>query len=440
MAFKLPWSNFHELNLDWLLEKVKALEETVASITGSADPSDVPPAMDGAASAGSSANYSRGDHVHPTDTSRASASDLSDLDTREYNNYIQLQGDINTVDAKIAFSSAAPLMDSSSASSGSSPYQARADHVHPTDTSRASAVDLATLSARMDAFAGSANPSDTVPNMDGVGSAGTGGNYSRGDHVHPSDTSKVSKAGDTMTGNLTIEGFLKPEKCVGYFSSNAIGWRRIVTMPQVSGNSVRVRVARKSSAAAEIHEINVDIATSVEFDLEHSTISGTKTVDKIRYSSAGYVDIHIDQVTSATYEIEIAPLSPTENSIELADFSLVDDAPSGETIILERSFLSNGSAIHRLTVDTINAVSIATAYQSSNQPLEITIPNEKAIYVIGISAFAASSVEYQAYAAANGNVYANKISGGSNFTVATSTNTFTITPTNHAVRFMVLGY
>ena len=37
------------------------------------------PAMDGTASAGSSANFARGDHVHPTDTSRASASTVSSL-------------------------------------------------------------------------------------------------------------------------------------------------------------------------------------------------------------------------------------------------------------------------------------------------------------------------------------------------------------------------
>ncbi|MBQ1716812.1 MAG: hypothetical protein II517_04200 [Ruminococcus sp.] len=39
------------------------------------------PAMDGAASAGSSDKFARGDHVHPTDTSRASQ---TDLDTLEY--------------------------------------------------------------------------------------------------------------------------------------------------------------------------------------------------------------------------------------------------------------------------------------------------------------------------------------------------------------------
>lgn len=40
-------------------------------------PSDTPPAMDGAAFAGSSAAYARGDHRHPVDTSRAAASDIA---------------------------------------------------------------------------------------------------------------------------------------------------------------------------------------------------------------------------------------------------------------------------------------------------------------------------------------------------------------------------
>jgi hypothetical protein len=40
--------------------------------------SDTAPLVDGTASAGSSTDYARADHVHPTDTSRASASDLTD--------------------------------------------------------------------------------------------------------------------------------------------------------------------------------------------------------------------------------------------------------------------------------------------------------------------------------------------------------------------------
>lgn len=40
------------------------------------DPYTSNPLMDGVASPGSSANYARGDHVHPTDTSRAAVSDI----------------------------------------------------------------------------------------------------------------------------------------------------------------------------------------------------------------------------------------------------------------------------------------------------------------------------------------------------------------------------
>ena len=41
-------------------------------------PSSTAPLVDGTASAGSSTDYARADHVHPTDTSRAAASDLTD--------------------------------------------------------------------------------------------------------------------------------------------------------------------------------------------------------------------------------------------------------------------------------------------------------------------------------------------------------------------------
>ena len=46
--------------------------------------------------------------------------------------------------------------------------------------------------------------SDATPLMDGEPSAGQEGAYARADHRHPSDTSKVNKAGDEMTGPLTI--------------------------------------------------------------------------------------------------------------------------------------------------------------------------------------------------------------------------------------------
>lgn len=370
----VPYSNFHELNLDWILMKLKELEDIVAGITGSADPSDTPPVMDGTASAGSSANYSRGDHVHPTDTSRASQADMTALQGQVYNNYQELTGEINTVDAKIAFSSAAPLMDSSSPSSGSSPYQARADHVHPTDTSRASAVDVALLTARMDGFSGSATPSNTAPAMNGTAAAGVSNSYSRGDHVHPSDTTKLDIAGGTINGPLEVRGQLTEVKKTGIVSTSAIGWVRVANVPVYAGTMVEFTVARKGSATpSEVHKIVMTMNDAVTFYNELSN-SSQFIIDKIRYTSAGYVDIHIDQVYASSLRVDIVPhtaKSPVD--IEIGTMEYVADAPIGETIVAEHSFRDNGYYLDTVNVGSINGVGFEQGVLPTDTITNITI-------------------------------------------------------------------
>jgi hypothetical protein len=49
-----------------------------------------------------------------------------------------------------------------------------------------------------------AAPSDAVPLMDGAGAPGTAATAARGDHRHPSDTSRLAVAGGTLTGALTL--------------------------------------------------------------------------------------------------------------------------------------------------------------------------------------------------------------------------------------------
>lgn len=44
--------------------------------------------------------------------------------------------------------------------------------------------------------------STNAPQMDGTATAGASKRWARADHVHPSDTAKVSRAGDTVTGQL----------------------------------------------------------------------------------------------------------------------------------------------------------------------------------------------------------------------------------------------
>lgn len=339
MAYKIPWSNFHELNLDWLLEQVKQLREDVDNITGSATPYTSIPEMDGIGSPGTAVSYARGDHRHPTDTSRAAATDLAQeiLDRDGADN--TLQANIDATDAKIKFSSSAPIMDSSSASAGFSDYMARADHIHPTDTSRASATDLATLTARVDAFAGSAVPYDSTPEMDGVGYAGSVGSYARGNHVHPKDTTKVDKTGDTVTGRIL---FTEREQ---YIHTDAVAWLRIATVPNTPGTAVKIRINRKGDITpSELHEIVLCInANKIAFGNEYSN-SDVLYVNKIRYSNAGKIDIHMDQSYEADIAITIDPLGPTNAAtalIKAETITGVADAPAGETIITEYTFVEN---------------------------------------------------------------------------------------------------
>ena len=46
--------------------------------------------------------------------------------------------------------------------------------------------------------------STTTPAMDGTAAVGTGTTWARADHVHPSDTSRLAISGGTMTGALTL--------------------------------------------------------------------------------------------------------------------------------------------------------------------------------------------------------------------------------------------
>lgn len=66
--FRFPRTNFHELNLDWILNKIKDLDKKVKQLIetggGGAAPYDGIPANLGVAAPGTSNEYARGDHVH----------------------------------------------------------------------------------------------------------------------------------------------------------------------------------------------------------------------------------------------------------------------------------------------------------------------------------------------------------------------------------------
>ena len=73
---------------------------TLADVPEGASGSTTTPAMDGTAAVGTETAFARGDHVHPTDTTRAAASDLSALDGR-VEDLEEAVGTGGSVDSKI---------------------------------------------------------------------------------------------------------------------------------------------------------------------------------------------------------------------------------------------------------------------------------------------------------------------------------------------------
>lgn len=103
-----------------------------------------------------------------------------------------------------------PLMNGT-ADTGSELAYSRGDHVHPSDTTK---QDVLTAGAGINIDASNVisvnatipSPSNNAPAMDGTSDAGTSANYSRADHVHPSDTAKQDVltvgAGISLAGSL----------------------------------------------------------------------------------------------------------------------------------------------------------------------------------------------------------------------------------------------
>ena len=147
---------------------LKTVQDNITALnTGKAESSAVPsayssnPQMDGSASPGSSSAYAKGDHVHPTDTSRQAKITASGI----------LKGD---------------------GSGGVTAASSGTDYALPSSVPTASTA---------------------TPQMDGTGSYGSGTTYARGNHVHPTDTSRQAK--------ITASGLLKGDGNGGVSAATA---------------------------------------------------------------------------------------------------------------------------------------------------------------------------------------------------------------------------
>lgn len=103
----------------------------------------------------------------------------------------------------------------------------------PTPTAGTNTTQIATTAFVETAVAGVTvpAPSTSIPGMDGTGSAGVAVTYSRGDHVHPSDTTKAPLASPALTGTPTA-----PTPATGDNSTTLATTAFVKTQGYLTGN------------------------------------------------------------------------------------------------------------------------------------------------------------------------------------------------------------
>ncbi|KAA6380680.1 MAG: hypothetical protein EZS28_023792 [Streblomastix strix] len=191
--------------------------------SGDIVPDQVTPASDatllvdsGTGVAGTSTEYSRGDHKHPLqvsdvlpskDTSVGTVGQVSSYERSDHQHPIQT---VETI----------PVSDSVDGSYGTVDSYARNDHSHPINVQTNASI---------------------IPIVDGVGNNGTSAYYSRHDHVHPQQltydgnvtATKFIKTGGLITELLCANGdtITIDSKLSRSYNSSGGGWIRLCVFP-----------------------------------------------------------------------------------------------------------------------------------------------------------------------------------------------------------------
>lgn len=167
---------------------------TIGDVPPIPDGSSTTPIMDGNASIGSSTTYARADHVHPADTTKVDKVTGKGLSTNDYTD-----SDKNKL-AGIATGAEVNVQSDWSVTDSTSDAFIKSKPSIPTKTS-----DITNDSGYItiaDVPEG-AVASTTTPKMNGTAAVGTETAFARGDHVHPSDTSRAPLNSPALTGTPT---------------------------------------------------------------------------------------------------------------------------------------------------------------------------------------------------------------------------------------------
>ena len=204
------------------------------------------------------------------------------------------------------------------------------------------------------------SPSDADPAPNGTAWEGESGNYSRADHVHPTDTSKLSIAGGTRTVTAEDSGGTESYKFAGTGEvGNANAIARIKELPYVNvgeAEEMLVGVYAISSRGVQRHTATSG-ETSATFGFADTPGTG-KIADAI-------LDIDNSGNTSAL-GMEFYGLGTTFKLVppdgdDLAEMTSVDGGKRARFYFTETALVSNGLPVISIQRITLGAVATAIA-------------------------------------------------------------------------------
>jgi hypothetical protein len=352
------------------------------------------PVMDGTAAVGTATTVARSDHKHPTDTSRASKADLDTLSERvdgksdighnhEIADVSGLQSALDNKAAKshgthVTYATTAPKMDGTAAV-GTASNVARGDHVHPTDTSRASQADLDALSDVVDGKAPATHNHTIAANASDddvvvlAGTSGTNGVTYSASHANSGVTAGTYKS-VTVNAKGHVTGGSNPTTLAGYGITDAATKSSVETLA--------TQVAGKANASHGNHVPAVETANNAKFLRNDNT---WQTVTPANIGAAATTHKHAaGDITSGTLPITrggtgattaenalknlgiyIGPTEPTDPNIKIwintseEGTGAVPVLPRIATITLKASAWTGTAAPYKQAV-TINTVTSAT--------------------------------------------------------------------------------
>jgi hypothetical protein len=107
---------------------------------------------------------------------------------------------------------------------GSGTTWARADHVHPVDTSRYAATNPSGYQTSAQVTAVLPVASSTLPLVAGTAAIGASAKYAREDHVHPVSVVTVADTPPTIANGLLWFDSVGTHLYIGYNDGNSTQW------------------------------------------------------------------------------------------------------------------------------------------------------------------------------------------------------------------------